>query len=454
MMGERRTVGSTCMAISDQPISRNHLGAARAARATRGLTAVSVASLLSGLVTGPLLAHALGATGRGVLASVLVPLVVAPFIAQLGLGLFAVRASARGVPVSSLVGSLTIPLLLSGGAIALVGEPLATALIPESDAAQTWLRIGLILLPVALVVNLLTDVLWGQERWWSVIAVRLVGPVGLVVTTPLLYLTGNLTVETAAGLAIVVSVLPLPFLLSVLPGARRPHVDGSLMGEAVGFGLRAWPGSLSDLANQRLDQLLMIPLLPPRELGLYAVATTVAAVGTAPGGAVAAVIFPRIAGGHIHVLGPAFRVTVLFLALTQLSVALLVPFVLPVLFGASFEESIPLIFTLLPALLMTAVSPVLAHALAGSGYPGAGSVAQLIGLICTVVGLGISLPTLGATGAAITSLVAASAVLGTLLRAIRRDLAIPLRDFLALRKSDRDLAITAARALLPFRKSA
>lgn len=438
------------MAVAEPTLSSPT--AADSARAARGLTAVSVVSLASGLATGPLLAHALGATGRGLYASVMVPLGVAPFIAQLGLGLYAVRAAARGVSVAKLFGSLAVPLLLVGGAVALGANTLSHALLPEDDGAQLCLRIGLTLLPLALLADVLVSVLWGQERWRALIMLRLISPVGLLVVTPVLFVTDTLTVTTAATVAIGLGVVTLPLLLALLPAARRPRPDRSLMREGLAFGIRAWPGALADLGNQRLDQLLMIPLLPPRDLGLYAVATTVSGLGTAPSGAIASVVFPRIAAGQIRVLGPAFRITTGLLIVTQATVAITAPYFVPLAFGSSFDHAVPLVLILLPAWTLVSLAPILAHALAGSGYPGRGSVAQIVGLTCTAVGLAITLPTLGATGAAITSLVSAAVVLTYLLVSTSRCLSLPLSDILRPRAQDAEIARDALRAVFSRRR--
>lgn len=434
------------MDIAKAPPAGVRKGAGYSTKVAGSLTAVTFVTMLSGLLTGPLLGHALGATGRGLLASVLVPLGVAPFIAQLGLGLWAVRAAARDVPVERIVGTLAIPLLIVGGLVALVSGPLAEALLPEDESAQLSLRIGLALLPVGLLVNVMSDVMWGRQRWRPIIIVRLISPVGLLIATPILYVTESLTVTTAAALSIGLGLLPLPLLVALLPAARRPRADRRLMREALGFGLRAWPGTLADLANQRLDQLLMIPLLPPRELGLYAVATTVAVAGTAPAGAISSMVFPRVAAGDLPVIAPAFRTTALILVFTQGAIALTSPFVIPFLFGASFRDAVPLILILLPAWLVTALTPILAHALAGSGHPGPASAAQLVGLACTAVGLAITLPSLGATGAAITSVVAASVVLAYLVRSARRHLPVSARDLLVPRAGDLARAWRGVRA--------
>jgi O-antigen/teichoic acid export membrane protein len=426
---------------------------ASAAKVASGLTAVTMVTLLSSLVSGPLLGHALGATGRGLLASVLVPLGVMPFIAQLGLGAWAVRAGARHVPTGRLIGTAAVPLLLAGTAVAIASGPLSAALLPEDAGARLCLRVGLALLPIALLVNLMADVLWGQERWRGVVMIRLIGPVGLLICVPLLYLTDTLTVTSAAVLGITLGVLPLPLLLVLLPEARRPHPSIELMREAVGFGLRAWPGALADLANQRLDQLLMIPLLEPRALGLYAVATTVAIVGTAPAGAIASIVFPRVAAGDVQVLAPAFRATAIIVAVTQCAIAAASPIAVPILFGDTFQAAVPLVLILLPASLLTSLAPVLAHALSGAGHPGAGSVAQLWGLACTATGLGISLPIWGATGAAVTSLVAGTVVLTYLLSAAHRLLAVPVSELLVPRRSDVAYVYTKGREMITQRRA-
>lgn len=436
------------MAVDDGVALAIGREAPKAATVAAGLTAVTLVTLVSGLVTGPLLAQALGATGRGLLASVLVPLGVAPFVAQLGLGAWAVRAAARGVPAGAIVGTLAVPLLVVGAAVTAASGWIAALLLPEDPSARLCLHVGLALLPAALLTTILADLVWGQQRWRLVIATRLISPLGLLVVTPILFVTDALTVSTAAALVIALGFVPLPLLVALLPGARRPRPNRRLMGEALGFGLRAWPGTLADLANQRLDQLLMVPLLPPRELGLYAVATTVAVLGTAPAGAIASIVFPRVAQGRLDVLAPAFRTTAVILLVTQGLVALSSPVVVPVLFGESFREAVPLALILAPAWLLTALTPVLAHALAGCGYPAPGSAAQLVGLVVTVIGLAVSLPTLGATGAAITSLAASCVVLGYLLRSTVSHLGISQRELLVLRGADVATAYGAIRDAL------
>src|SRR5436190_21179566 len=72
---------------------------ARLATANFSLLAIS-------LLTGPLQARALGPTGRGELAAIAVPATLIPTITSVGLGSFAIFATAKGRDVGALLGTM------------------------------------------------------------------------------------------------------------------------------------------------------------------------------------------------------------------------------------------------------------------------------------------------------------------------------------------------------------
>src|SRR4051794_38316250 len=78
---------------------------ARFRRAVGQITAVNVGVLLAGFITGPIQARALGPSGRGELAAIIVPVTLAPFIFGLGLDSYVARAAARRSGVGRAVGS-------------------------------------------------------------------------------------------------------------------------------------------------------------------------------------------------------------------------------------------------------------------------------------------------------------------------------------------------------------
>src|SRR4051794_37698844 len=70
----------------------------------RRLSITNALPLAVGLITGPLQARALGASGRGDLAAILVPVGLAPLLLSLGLGQYAGVNAARRARLGPIVG--------------------------------------------------------------------------------------------------------------------------------------------------------------------------------------------------------------------------------------------------------------------------------------------------------------------------------------------------------------
>src|SRR4051794_2913596 len=113
-----------------------------ALKAFTGLTAVQFLQLFSGLVTGPLIARALGAEGRGLLASIAVPLGLAPYVLQLGIAPFAVGAVTRGIPANRVFGSIGLLMVAVSLPVAGCAPLIATALSNGHPTVHRFIEIG------------------------------------------------------------------------------------------------------------------------------------------------------------------------------------------------------------------------------------------------------------------------------------------------------------------------
>ena len=119
------------------------------------------------------------------------------------------------------------------------------------------------------------------------------------------------------------------------------------------------------------------------------------------------------------------------------------PFLLPLAFGAEYQDSVGPLLWLLPGTLGLAANAVVSNALLGSSSPGLGSMGPFVAL---VVGLALDfllIPAYGATGAAIASSVAycTGAVASLLL--YRRVTGFGLADLVPRARDARDLVLTA-----------
>jgi O-antigen/teichoic acid export membrane protein len=107
-----------------------------------------------------------------------------------------------------------------------------------------------------------------------------------------------------------------------------------------------------------------------------------------------------------------------------------------VFFGAGFLPAIFIAQVAITAALVRGASYVLAYGLCGFNRPLVPSIAEVIAVLATVVGLAALLPSLGLVGAAITSLVAYSTSAAYMVWCARWRIGIRPLDLLLPRPSD------------------
>ena len=413
------------------------------------LTAANVLGAATGFISGPLLARALGVSGRGDLAAITVPLALAPAVLGLGIGAFAYRELPRGRAIEEVIGSLGLPLLVIGLIAAAGAIPIADALAGGRATVRTFVIVTFVLMPVLLVGGLLVASLAALERWRGLFATNLIPFMVPFAAIVVLYPLGDLTVATGAAATIAGSLLALIPGFRLVAKSRELVFRRSLARQGVSFGLKSWLGGLALLANLRLDQFLMITVVAPRVLGLYAVATTISGASGLATGALTPPLMTRIAAGEMHLLPQAVRITVTATAGLNLVLALLTPTLLSVLFGAEFRGAIPMAILLLAASVSYAGANVLSSGLQADGAPLIPSAAEGIALVITVVGLFALLRPLGGVGAAIVSLGAYSASFLFQLVMARRRTAVSLSKFLVPSRADVRWAHDLLAGLIP-----
>jgi O-antigen/teichoic acid export membrane protein len=421
----------------------------RIVRVVGGLASVNVITAAAGFITGPLQARALGAAGRGDLAAILVPIALAAHVLGLGLGAYASREVARGAHVRDIVGSLGGLLIPIGVAGAVGGFLVADQLAAGRATVEVFLKIGFALMPFSLSVALLYSLLSGLQEWRLLMVTRLIPVIVSVAGIVILYVTDALTVATAAAVTLGGSLASSLQLVLVLRGHGRPRFKPRVAWRGLIFGIKTWIGGLASLANHRLDQLVMIPAVPSRELGLYAVAVTLSSVPSLLTGALAPPLLTRIAQGDIALVPRALRMVLTSVLVLNLAVGAVTPVLLPLLFGSDFSDAVDMALVLLAASVPAAGVAVLMTALVAGGRPEMTSAAEVLALVVTAVGLFVLLGPLGGLGAAIVSLAAYSANFVLQLVVARRSFGGGLREYLV--PTSEDARWLSARLRVKFR---
>lgn len=345
---------------------------------------VNALPALTGLITAPLQARALGVEGRGTLAAIVVPLSVAPVLLNLGIMQYAGKEAARGTKLGPLLGSLGAVYLAIGVCAVLAAVPAATFFAEGRDTVETYLIVGFCLMPVLLQGQLLLAINSGLQRWRFVIGAQLIPALTTLFGIVVLYVLGELTVASAATVVIVGALGAVVPLTVVLRQAVPLHLDRRLIREGVPFGLKAWLGTMASYANVRLDQLLMVRWVSARELGLYVVAATIASASGIIAAAVAGATNPRVAQGDRTLAARALRIALGAVAVLHLALAALTPLLLSVLFGADFEDAASMAWILLAAGLPLAGVTILANALVSAGRPALSAWGEGIALMITI----------------------------------------------------------------------
>ena len=388
-----------------------------------------------GIVTGILSARMLGPTGRGEYAAIIVwPTAIASFLAfgvnqavvfHLGQRSFTLSEVATGTGIIGLVQSALSILI-------------GLAVIPYALASQSrsvlHLGIVFVLFTPALILSMYSANLFqGLQELGRFNLIRTLTPVTYAIGLLALFFTrrGTLTAVIAAQLAGYGIALGIGAMMVWRLLRPRPKWNRLAIPRLLHYGVRTQGLSVAYFINQRIDQLLLTLLVPPRELGLYAVAVSLSSAIAFLPQAAGIVAFSRGSGqdadGARRTAGVAFRASFIWLSTACILLFVLAPFLIRTVFGTAFEGSILACRILMPGALATGLAFVLYNAASALGRPGLASFAEGASVLITAVGLYILVPRFGYIGAAVVSSVAYGVSFVVMLVLAHRQLGLNLR---------------------------
>lgn len=372
-----------------------------------GLAVGNYAAQAITLITGPLLARALGPTGRGTLAAVSVWDEASTRLFNVGIPEAIGYYAKEGLETpGALLGSarrfgvIMFPLSL---ATATLVWAYALNDLPDGPRAVAFVLIAMS--PLVGTWGMACRALLASRR-----DLRGLTRLTVIMNSVNLVVLGSAAALGALTVTVAAASYALGRLSTYLYAWRRASVR--VEGRApfrplLSFGLRAVPGGLSDLANNRLDQLLIAPFLGLHALGLYAVAVGVNFIPIQLGLAMATGAFgsvrkddPRGRDGNAAAI---LRRTWLVAVLAALAVAVTIPFALPLVYGRRFQPSVLPALILCPGTVFYTVNLVARQISIALGAPEHSSKGQVVALVATGVGLPIVLPRYGIAGAAAVS---------------------------------------------------
>ena len=369
--------------------------------------------LSAGVVTSLLSAWALGPTGRGDLAVVLMWPAIFSMTAQFGLPqAYRYWTAKRPERVSGLYSNAILFTLVVGVLTLAVAELLIPYLIGDrSPEVLRLARVYLLTIPALMLTDLTRSLLEGSRRFTWVGILRLILFGVQLVSYIMLWVSGRLTVESAAYtmLAAVVAslVLSLIAVWRELKPSWGPRVAD--LGLTLRYGVRDYPGVLTEFVNWRLDLIVLVSMASSSAIGLYIVALRLSDITSVLASSVCDALMPEVAATKesdraTSMLTRSLRLTVLAHVAVLIPLWILAPFILRFAYGESFVQVTEVWRLLLFASLVWSAGAVVISGLNGLGHPGLSTIARIAAACVMAVTMMIWLPSRGIKGAALANI--------------------------------------------------
>ncbi|MGI8623051.1 MAG: oligosaccharide flippase family protein, partial [Solirubrobacteraceae bacterium] len=258
----------------------------------------TVATLAVNLLTGIIVARLLGTAGRGELAAILALTLVATWIFAMGCNQAASFHVARHPEHGNVVIGTWLVLLAPFAilALAVLIAVLPLALAAQREAVVTMAQLFSITIVAALVLELLNGAILGDHRFVLWNWLRLAQPAGVAALYVVLWGFDALTVRSVLIVnAVSIIVLALGAGLWALRRFGRPRADAKLARTSFWYGFRVHGSNVSGTVNARLDLAIIPAFVGASGVGLYSVATNLAAIVGTLAGTVVALVLPAAA---------------------------------------------------------------------------------------------------------------------------------------------------------------
>ncbi|MDW8403893.1 flippase [Chloroflexus sp.] len=412
----------------------------------------NILSIIIGLVSSIVIARWFGPTVKGNYDLIITTsaLLVTFFGLSFQSGIVYVVARRHLAATSTLLHLSVIALLQTSLAIAaLVGlsnTALALALMPPRS--EEWAAAAVVFLVLG---NLLSGyyrgILIGLQEIPRVNVVNLCGQTTMLCAILIsVFLAWNNDQQFSSQALICFQIGSTMLMAALTLWMLKSRLTGSIWGdsgisEISRYSLPSYFANLAQFLNYRLDIFFVSYFVGVTEVGLYSLAVNIAQLLWLISNSLSQALFTNVAYSSERIAAQqrtahASRVSLWLSIMSALGLAAVGEFLLPLVFGSAFLESIPALLWLLPGITVFSVTNVIGSYLAGIGKPHLNLAVSLIGLIVTVVMDIALIPKMGIVGAAIASSASYLATTSAIVVIFARESKMSILDVLLISRND------------------
>ncbi len=428
----------------------------------------SIVSIPLSIITSIIIARNLGPFGKGVFDLVIATSSLLGMLLGLSLPSGIVYVVAQSQVISKgIIPRLGIIALLQGFIAFILlliirNFTFSKAFLPQEMGS--WVIVAIILILIfSIMASYIRSIMIGQQQIIRVnkidILNRIVYFFVIIIAILILNLSGKSISPTyfiwiQIGLTFLGFILFFIFLIPLL--SAQPEIP-SIMKKIFSFSFPCYLGNLAQFLNYRLDVFIVSFFLGVTNLGIYTLGVTIAQLIWLFSNSFATVLLPNIAASREDPMKNSFRsaqiarLSFLISALSAIGLAIIAP-VIPLVYGANFQQSISVLWFLLPGIVAFSLVNVLASYIAGIGRPKINFIFSLVGLCFTIFLDLLLIPNVGIIGASVTSTISYSISALLTVLYFKKITNIPVKEILFITQEDKCLIISMKKRIIGILK--
>jgi O-antigen/teichoic acid export membrane protein len=372
------------------------------------------------MLTGIMTTRFLGPSGRGDHATMILWPQFLAFVMTIGMH-SAVVYNMKKYPEDA--GKLYVSSLLLNCASGIIACAIGVYFIPiwlSSSSSQViqFAQWAMMITPVILIMFVNHAVLRARNEFALFNFVRYLMPLATLAVLLGFLAAGKLTPFTSA-IAYLGPNVPIVLWLTIrllrIYGVEWRGIWVS-MKRNIQYGLGSYGIDLLGNISLYVDQIIVIRLLSPADLGLYVVAVSLSRTANIFSQSLSLILFPKSSGlpkdEVIAMTVRAFRVSTFISILAAIAAMLVAPYVLIILYGSDFKSAVAVFRLLILEVVITGSSMVISQAYMSLGRPSIVTMMYAVGLGVLIPLLLWLVPIFGITGVGMAMLLAAFIRLG------------------------------------------
>lgn len=414
-------------------------------------TSAFIRQFVSGLLqltTIAIIARVYGPAGNGAYAlALLLPSMLVTCL-NLGVGPANVYylASAQFSPRKVLATSIKITVILSVIGMIIGGTIIwlkADELFPEVEHLMLWL--ALFSFPISLLQKFISSIFQGMQKFREFNVTLLAQPVITLAIVTGLVLFENINLYAliiAYFVGTIVTLLLSSMLLQKHLKGGGKNLTEDYIKKAINYGHKAHLSNIMAFVNYKADIFLVNLLLSPANAGVYVIAVQLSESLWMLSEAVSTVLLPRLSelssdeDKRLQITPLITRFTLYSTAFFSMVFAFLAYPSIYLIFGTEYLDAYIPLLILLPGIVLTSASRILANDLAARGRPELNMYTSIVVVVCNIIGNILLIPSYGLFGAALATTVAYMLNFLMKLLMYRYITKVPIVNLIVIRNSD------------------